>query len=122
MGRPRSPRSNASIRGDPRVYVVCRVPINENNGTSYAHKKENISFWQCSGIFGDLLHVFDLQIIPDVISSVLLELSDGARSRDATLNSLWLKYNQWCHEQGGAVTRTVFWVEWNWVLVATWFS
>lgn len=51
------------------------------------------------GIYGDILHIFDLQITPDIIASVLLELSDGF-NRDASLKDLYIKYNKWCGEQG----------------------
>lgn len=52
------------------------------------------------GIYPDILHICDLQIIPDVISSTLLELVDNARSKDQALNAYRIDYEQWCKENG----------------------
>lgn len=45
-----------------------------------------------------MLHVFDLQLLPDVISACLLELTDGSHSRDRALHELRLNYAGWCHK------------------------
>ena len=54
-----------------------------------------------AGIYPDLLHIVDLQMCSDVISSCLLELSDAAHSpRDVQLQEHRKSYEQWCHQQG----------------------
>ena len=51
-----------------------------------------------AGIFPDILHICDLQIIPDAVSSALLDLLDGVRAKDAALQSYRLDYEKWCQE------------------------
>ena len=51
-----------------------------------------------SGLFPDILHIVDLQLIPDVVSSTLLELVDNVRAKDAALEGYRLDYERWCTE------------------------
>ena len=51
------------------------------------------------GIYPDLLHIVDLQISHDVISSCLIEMSGSGGPRDQQLNALWCNYEQWCRVQ-----------------------
>lgn len=53
------------------------------------------------GVYPDLLHIMDLQICHDVISSCLLELTDSTSApRDHQLRKLSDEYEQWCKQQG----------------------
>ena len=54
---------------------------------------------QTWGIYPDLLHIVDLQICHDVISSTLLDLTDGVTPRDRKLLQLCSSYETWCREQ-----------------------
>ena len=49
-----------------------------------------------SGIYPDLLHICDLQICHDLISSSLLELTDNG-PREQRLQDLCRSYQEWCH-------------------------
>ena len=61
-----------------------------------------------AGIFPDILHICDLQIIPDALSSALLDLLDGVRAKDAALERYRLDYEKWCQENGYLVPLTSF--------------
>lgn len=52
------------------------------------------------GIFPDLLHIADLQIVPDSVVSTLWELAEKepARERESFLSQLRNKYESWCRE------------------------
>ena len=56
---------------------------------------------QCCGrgIYPDMLHIMDLQLCHDVISSCLLDLSDFSSPRDRRLQELSAEYEVWCAEQ-----------------------
>ena len=45
------------------------------------------------------MHLLHLATFPDVLHSVLLDLTDGPR-REQDLNDLWTAYKSWCDEQG----------------------
>ena len=47
------------------------------------------------------MHLVHLAIIPDMLVSLLLDLSDGPR-RDETLADLWESYKDWCDSQGAS--------------------
>ena len=54
-----------------------------------------------SGIYPDLLHIVDLQILHDVIASTLLDITDAtdrARPREVQLKELCQQYQRWCQE------------------------
>lgn len=51
------------------------------------------------GIYPDLLHIVDLQISHDVISSCLVEMSGSGGPRDQQLSELWCNYEHWCRTQ-----------------------
>ena len=51
------------------------------------------------GIFGDPMHLLHLATYPDILHSVLLDLSDGSR-REQDLTDLWEAYKSWCDGQG----------------------
>ena len=63
------------------------------------------------GIYPDLLHIVDLQILHDVISSTLQEISAAAgrgHSREARLQELRQSYMRWCTDMGSmALDRRV---------------
>ena len=61
-----------------------------------------------SGIFPDILHICDLQIIPDAVASTLLEFVDGARNKDQALQSYRVDYEKWCNDCGFLVYVLVF--------------
>ena len=52
-----------------------------------------------SGIYPDLLHIMDLQLCHDVISSCLLDMSDTSSPRERKLQQLLADYDVWCSEQ-----------------------
>ena len=52
------------------------------------------------GVFPDILHICDLQIIPDSVASTLLDLLDGVTRKDAALQRYRLDYETWCVETG----------------------
>lgn len=54
------------------------------------------------GVFPDLMHICDLQICCDAITSTLLELSEPSRalSRDKQLADLLHQCEQWCADNG----------------------
>ena len=54
---------------------------------------------QESGIYPDLLHIMDLQLCHDVISSCLLDMSDTSSPRERKLQQLLADYEVWCSEQ-----------------------
>ena len=45
------------------------------------------------------MHLLHLAVYPDVICSLLCDLTDG-RTRDQDLSRLWDNYKTWCDEQG----------------------
>ena len=49
-------------------------------------------------VYPDVLHVMDLQIIPDAVASTLLELTDSCNGRQKGLNELQEQYEIWCKE------------------------
>ena len=49
-------------------------------------------------IYCDVLHIMDLQVIPDCLLSSLLELSDQSNRRQTALSTLQDSYLQWCSE------------------------
>ncbi len=56
------------------------------------------------GIFPDVMHISHLALMPDVITSTLLDWSDdqsyvAAPSRDKRLQILWDNYRWWCEDQ-----------------------
>lgn len=60
-----------------------------------------IFFWDpCDilGVYPDMLHVYDLQIVPDAVWSTLLELTDLAPRRQVALSELLGSYTAWCQE------------------------
>jgi hypothetical protein len=52
-----------------------------------------------SGIYPDLLHIMDLQLCHDVISSCLLDMSDTSSPRERKLQQLLADYDVCCSEQ-----------------------
>ena len=60
------------------------------------------------GIYPDLMHISDLQIVPDCIWSSLLELTDNAASRDDALTDLWRDYAKYCSENGANTALIAF--------------
>ena len=46
-----------------------------------------------------MLHIIDLQLCHDVISSCLLDLSDASSPREKRLQELSAEYEVWCAEQ-----------------------
>lgn len=56
----------------------------------------NSTVWRVSsGIYGDLLHISDLQILPDCLLSCLVEMSGLS---DSVLKQLHEGYSRWCGE------------------------
>lgn len=51
-------------------------------------------------MYPDLLHISDLQIIPDCILSTLYELTQTQRFKERFLEDLRSKYQLWCKETG----------------------
>ena len=52
-----------------------------------------------------VMHITHLALLPDVITSLLLDWSDdrkfwGATSREGRLNQMWQSYRSWCEGQG----------------------
>ena len=45
------------------------------------------------------MHILHLAIFPDVLISLLCDLTDDVRSRDAELDILWSNYKVWCDGQ-----------------------
>lgn len=76
----RSLTSLASVHG-----VLC-------SACSPFHPKKSLQ-----GVYCDILHIQDLQIAPDIISSMLIELSKGRGNPEALLTNMWEDYMQWCH-------------------------
>ena len=65
------------------------------------------------GIYPDLLHIVDLQISHDVISSCLVEMSGSGGPRDQQLKELLSSYEQWCQIQRTMAqndSRILFWL------------
>ena len=54
---------------------------------------------QNQGILPDTMHLLYLAIVPDVLTSLLSDLTDGTRREDA-LSALWENYRSWCEDQG----------------------
>ena len=48
---------------------------------------------RCQGVYADILHISDLQLAPDAITSALLEISG---MQEGHLATLWDDYIQWC--------------------------
>ncbi|CAK9006840.1 Uncharacterized protein SCF082_LOCUS9197 [Durusdinium trenchii] len=48
------------------------------------------------GIYCDILHIFDLQILPDSLWSSILELTNNGQQ--SLLNNLWHSYSGWCKD------------------------
>ena len=46
------------------------------------------------------MHLVHLAVVPDVLCSLLLDLSDGAARREDELNNLYNSYHSWCEEAG----------------------
>ena len=49
-------------------------------------------------VYPDVLHVMDLQVIPDAVASTLLELTDSCKRRQQGLSQLQQQYEAWCKE------------------------
>ena len=63
-----------------------------------------------SGIYPDVLHILDLTLYVDAISSAFICWTDGetfflGRSRDARLAVLYERYLHWCAEGGRVVAK-----------------
>ncbi len=70
------------------------------------------------GIYPDLLHIADLQLSHDVISSCLIEMSESRRGpRDQQLQPLWNSYEKWCTSQRSMAKKLRKW--WTFFL---WFK
>lgn len=68
-----------------------------------------------SGLFPDLMHVNHLALVPDAITSCLLDWSDDSSyvqesSRDKRLACLWESYHSWCESSniGERATKRLF--------------
>ena len=48
------------------------------------------------------MHLLYLAVLPDVLLSMLLDLSDGTPHRDLELETLWGNYRSWCESQGSS--------------------
>lgn len=60
-------------------------------------------------MYPDLLHIMDLQICHDVISSCLLELTESPGApRDHQLRKLSDEYEQWCKGQRDMAEATLY--------------
>ena len=57
---------------------------------------EGFSPYRC---FPGVMHLVHLAIIPDVLCSLLLDLSDTGR-RDEELGALWSSYHSWAESAG----------------------
>ena len=49
------------------------------------------------------MHISHLAIIPDVVTSFLLENSDGP-NREGKLEAFFLNYKEWCDSQGSCTS------------------
>lgn len=49
-----------------------------------------------AGIYPDLMHILDLQIVPDSILSALFEFCERRRNKEAYLLHLYEEYVKWC--------------------------
>ena len=67
----------------------------------WSKKKTNVerNYTTNQGIYPDVMHVLHLAIYPDVISSFLLDNSDG-KDRDKKLTAYWDNYRDWAESQG----------------------
>lgn len=73
----------------------------------FSHGCNFALYWvkKISGIMPDVMHITHLALLPDVITSLLLDWSDdrkfwSATSREGRLNQMWQSYRSWCEEQG----------------------
>ena len=78
------------------LYWVSRVSLRGETWQLLANINE-------PGIWCDVLHISDLQLVPDMIASSLIELSG---LRENGLASLWDNYIQWCTDN--SAFRTTF--------------
>lgn len=54
------------------------------------------------------MHIMHLAVVPDVLGSLLCDLSDGNPSqRESELQALWDSYHSWC-EDAGSIWATVW--------------
>ncbi|CAE7213208.1 unnamed protein product [Symbiodinium sp. CCMP2592] len=51
-------------------------------------------------VWPDIMHLLHLAIVPDVLGSLLCDLSDLAPKREAALQALYESYRSWCEETG----------------------
>ncbi|CAE7029879.1 unnamed protein product [Symbiodinium sp. CCMP2592] len=52
-------------------------------------------------IWPDTMHLLYLAVVPDVLGSILCDLTDGnPAQREAELDNLWESYRSWCEESG----------------------
>ena len=75
-----------------------------------------------TGVYPDILHIFDLQIIPDAVVSTLFELSEKVRNRDSFLLTLQHRYERWCNDTGFKAAKQfgVLWCSEFWVTMVCW--
>lgn len=72
-------------------------------------KESSRAFQFPLGLYGDILHVMDLQILPDSICGCLLDMTDaGAGTRDQRLSDLHMSYIEFCKQQSALVTFVRF--------------
>ena len=49
------------------------------------------------------MHLLHLAMYPDILGSMLCDLSDGPASRrESELSSLWDSYRSWCEDAGSS--------------------
>lgn len=61
--------------------------------------------YRCPGIFTDVMHITHLAIVPDAVTSTLLDWSDnqrfwGGSSREGRLQQMFNSYRNWCEGEG----------------------
>lgn len=94
----------------PKLYVP--FPTDFCDHVAYVNGLSRDFFGSSWGIYPDLLHIADLQLSHDVISSCLIEMSEsGSGPRDQQLQPLWNNYEKWCASQR-SMAKTFF-VGWN---------
>ena len=96
MGARRLWKSEASLRCAARLFGKFPVSLQPGceNTWNYFEKPGT------EGIYPDILHICDLQIIPDCVASSLWEICQRSRNKETCLAELRTSYEEWCSEAG----------------------
>ena len=107
MGGPHLPTSRVSALSDTLRLII--LFFDAVYGTHEAHHLiQVVAHAKCGpqGIYPDILHICDLQMIPDAVASALFELVQGGNKKQR-LEELRIDYEKWCVENRFTISPLV---------------